>query len=74
MVSMLLCEDLYSLLRLYRLKAAFRPAAKSRDTHSEHHDIIECILARDAEAAEAAMRLQVHHGRERMFAQVREQT
>jgi DNA-binding GntR family transcriptional regulator len=72
-IERLLCEDLYSLLRLYRMKAAFRPPAKSRATHREHLDIIECIHARDADGAEAAMRLHVRNGRERLMAQIREQ-
>ncbi len=69
-IARLLCEDLYSLLRLYRMQAAFRPAAKSRATHREHLDIIECIHARDADAAEAAMRLHVRNGRDRLLAQI----
>ena len=68
----LLCEDLYSLLRIYRRQAVFRPAAKSRSTSREHHDIIDCIHARDADAAEAAMRLHVRNGRDRLFAQIGE--
>jgi DNA-binding GntR family transcriptional regulator len=72
-IERLLCEDLYSLLRLYRMHSAFRPVSKSQATHREHHDIIDCIHARDADAAEAAMRLHVRNGRERLFAQIQEQ-
>jgi DNA-binding GntR family transcriptional regulator len=72
-IARLLCEDLYSLLRIYRLQAVFRPAAKSRATHREHLEIIDCIHARDGDAAEAAMRLHVRNGRERLLAQIREQ-
>jgi DNA-binding GntR family transcriptional regulator len=71
-IARLLCEDLYSLMCLYRMQAVHRPPAKSRATHREHLDIIECIHARDADAAEAAMRLHVRNGRDRLMAQIRE--
>ncbi|MDB5872210.1 MAG: GntR family transcriptional regulator [Ramlibacter sp.] len=70
-IARLLCEDLYSLVRLYRVQAIFRPAAKSKATHREHLDIIDCIHARDGDAAEAAMRLHVRNGRERLMAQIK---
>ncbi|MDB5861530.1 MAG: GntR family transcriptional regulator [Ramlibacter sp.] len=68
-----LCEDLYSLLRLYRLHAVRRPGGSARVTAKEHHAIIDRIHARDAEGAEQAMREHVRHSRDRLLAQVRAQ-
>jgi DNA-binding GntR family transcriptional regulator len=66
----LLCEDLYSLLRLYRMHAAYHPPAKRRPTHREHQEIIDCIHARDADAAEVAMRRHIQNGRTRLLEQI----
>lgn len=66
-----LCEDLYSLLRLYRLHAVRRPGSTARVTAKEHHAIIDRIHARDADGAERVMREHVRHSRDRLLAQVR---
>ncbi len=66
-----LCEDLYSLLRLYRLHAVRRPGGTARVTAKEHHAIIDRIHARDADGAERVMREHVRHSRDRLLAQVR---
>jgi len=68
-----LCEDLYSLLRLYRLHAARRPGGNAKVTAKEHHAIIDRIHARDADGAEKAMREHVRHSRERLLAHARAQ-
>jgi len=68
-----LCEDLYSLLRLYRLHAARRPGGNAKVTAKEHHAIIDRIHARDADGAEKAMREHVRHSRERLLAHARQQ-
>ncbi len=61
----LLVRDIYSLLRLYRVRAALRADV----THSmaEHHAIIDCIHARDAAGAESAMRGHLQRSRARML-------
>jgi DNA-binding GntR family transcriptional regulator len=68
-----LCEDLYSLLRLYRLHAVRRPGGSAKVTAKEHHAIIDRIHARDADGAEQAMREHIRHSRDRLLAQVKEQ-
>jgi DNA-binding GntR family transcriptional regulator len=68
-----LCEDLYSLLLLYRLHAVRRPGSSAKVTAKEHHAIIDRIHARDAEGAEQAMRAHVRHSRDRLLALVRAQ-
>jgi DNA-binding GntR family transcriptional regulator len=68
-----LCEDLYSLLLLYRLHAVRRPGSSAKVTAKEHHAIIDRIHARDADGAEQAMRAHVRHSRDRLLALVRAQ-
>lgn len=63
-----LCQDLYSLLRLYRLHAARNSPENAQETAKEHHAIIDRIHARDADGAESAMREHVRHSRERVLA------
>ena len=58
-----LMRDIYALLRLYRLQAARRPDVGN--SLAEHHTIIDCIHARDADGAEAAMRDHLRRARER---------
>jgi DNA-binding GntR family transcriptional regulator len=72
-IRRLLCEDLYSLLRLYRLHAVRQPDNIALVTAKEHHKIIECIHARDPDGAERAMREHVRHSRERLLAHIRSQ-
>lgn len=66
----LLCDDLYSLIRLYRLRAAtLRP--DPRRTHTEHRAVIDRLEARDAEGAERLMREHVSASRERLIGHLR---
>lgn len=69
-IAQLLCEDLYSLLRLFR----FRAAAVRTDpavTHAEHRAIIDCIERRDADGAEQAMRAHVRRSRQTLLRHLR---
>lgn len=68
-----LCEDLYALLRLYRLHGLRRAGRSAKATAREHHAIIDRIHARDADGAERVMREHVRHSRERLLAQIRAQ-
>ena len=70
-IERILCEDLYSLLRLYRLHAARRPGSHTKVTAKEHHAIVDRIHARDADGAEAVMREHVRHSRDRLLAEIR---
>ena len=72
-IRRLLCEDLYSLLRLYRLHAVRQPDSVALVTAKEHHEIIDRIHARDPDGAEQTMREHVRHSRDRLLAQIRTQ-
>lgn len=72
-IRRLLCEDLYSLLRLYRLHAVRQPDNVALVTAKEHHEIIDRIHARDPDGAEQTMRKHVRHSRDRLLAQIRAQ-
>jgi DNA-binding GntR family transcriptional regulator len=65
----MLCDDLYNQLRLYRYKA---DSAKGRPRQSfeEHKTILNALLSRDPDAAEAAMRAHIAHAREVTLARV----
>jgi len=56
----LLCEDMYSLMRVYRFRGSARPG-RATQAYSEHQDILAALRRRDGTAAEDAMR---HHIRQ----------
>ena len=66
-ITNLLCRDLYTLLRLCRMRAGKlrqdRPCI-----HEEHLAIVDCIERRDAEGAERLMRAHARQSRERLLA------
>lgn len=65
-----LCDDLYSLIRLFRYRAAaLRP--EPQRTHSEHRAIVAALQARDADGAERLMREHVRGSRERLIGHLR---
>ena len=70
-IRRLLCEDLYSLLRLYRLHAVRQPDNIALVTAKEHHEIIDRIYARDPDGAEQTMREHIRHSRDRLLARIR---
>lgn len=70
-IRRLLCEDLYSLLRLYRLHGVRQPDNIALVTAKEHHEIIDRIHARDPDGAEQTMRAHVRHSRDRLLSQIR---
>jgi DNA-binding GntR family transcriptional regulator len=51
----LLCEDMYSLMRVYRFRSSAAPG-RARQAYKEHQEILAALRRRDATAAEAAMR------------------
>jgi DNA-binding GntR family transcriptional regulator len=51
----LLCEDMYSLMRIYRFRSSATPG-RARQAYIEHQDILGALRRRDGDAAEAAMR------------------
>jgi len=71
-IEKLLCEDLYSLLRFFRFRAAqVRPDAGI--THAEHDAVVRAIERRDGDAAEAAMRAHVRRSRGTLLGHLRAQ-
>ena len=69
-IAQLLCEDLYSLLRLFRFRAA-EVRTDPAETHAEHRAIIDCIQHRDADGAEQAMRAHVRRSRQTLLRHLR---
>lgn len=66
-----LCRDLYSLLRICRLKQA-SVGDRIEAARAEHFEIVELIQKRDPDGAEHAMRAHVRRGRERLLAELRD--
>ena len=58
----MLTGDLYYLLRVYRYKSSTKPG-RAREAFAEHERIVAAIAARDAGAAETAMREHLRHAR-----------
>jgi DNA-binding GntR family transcriptional regulator len=56
----LLCEDMYSLMRVYRFRGSAAPG-RAIQAHIEHQAILTALRRRDPQAAEDAMR---HHIRQ----------
>jgi|SRR6185312_317015 len=61
----LLNEGLYFQLRLYRFRAGSKPG-RAHVAFGEHQKIIAALLARDPDAAEAAMRAHIRHALARL--------
>lgn len=68
LISML-CNDLYDLLRVYRYKSSTFDG-RARDALSEHQAIVDALLARDGDRAEAAMRQHLRRAREQIVKHV----
>ena len=69
-----LCRDLYSLLRIFRFRAAhLNLGDRAMEAHHEHVDILAAIERRDPDAAESLMRAHVRRGRTRLLADLRRQ-
>jgi DNA-binding GntR family transcriptional regulator len=51
----LLCEDMYSLMRVYRFRGSASPG-RATQAHKEHQQILAALRRRNAQAAEDAMR------------------
>ena len=67
----LLCDELYSLLRLYRLRFSAVPG-RPQQALQEHFDILEALRGGDPDAAEAAMRRHVRNSRDNLLLHARE--
>ncbi|MBB5216036.1 GntR family transcriptional regulator [Parapusillimonas granuli] len=69
-ITNLLCRDLYTLLRLCRMRSGQLRRDMGR-IHQEHHAIVDCIERRDPDGAERLMRAHVRESRERLLAALR---
>lgn len=58
----LLFGDLYYLLRVYRYKSSTKPG-RAKSALQEHRAVVAALKARDADAAEQAMRTHLHNAR-----------
>ena len=50
------CDELYYQFRVYRSQASIQPGARARAACAEHQSIIDALLARNPDRAEATMR------------------
>lgn len=57
-LAKVLFENLYYQLQLYRFASSAKPG-RAKTAFSEHEEIVEALLARDPEAAEASMRAHI---------------
>ncbi|MDX2355275.1 FCD domain-containing protein, partial [Stutzerimonas xanthomarina] len=54
-LAKLLCDELYQLVRMYRIQFSATPN-RPRQAFAEHHRILDAIADRDGELAELLMR------------------
>ncbi|MCS0497170.1 GntR family transcriptional regulator [Ancylobacter sp. MQZ15Z-1] len=64
LISML-CDDLYSLLRVYRYRSGLRPGQAPKSLQ-EHRSVVEAMKAGDADRAEHLMREHLRQARARL--------
>jgi len=62
----LLCDELYHLLRLYRVQTSSSPS-RPVQAFKEHHQIVDAIEASDGELAELLMRRHIASARETLM-------
>ncbi len=67
----LLCDELYHLLRLYRLQTSSRPS-RPQQAFKEHHRIVDAIEDGDAELADLLMRRHIASAKATLIQQLRE--
>ncbi len=68
----LLCDELYHLLRLYRVQTSSSPS-RPVQAFKEHHQIVDAIESGDGELAELLMRRHIAHARETLAHQFESQ-
>ena len=65
----ILCEELYHLLRLYRVQTSSKPSRPERAFH-EHHQIVDAIENKDAELAALLMKRHISNARKTLINQL----
>lgn len=58
----MLLGELYEFLRIFRYRSSIKRGRATR-AHAEHREVVEALVARDPEAAEAAMRRHLSNAR-----------
>lgn len=61
-----LSQDLYDQVRIYRYRSSVR-AGRTQTAYNEHREIVEALIARDPDRAEAAMRRHIARARENLI-------
>lgn len=69
-LAAVLCEDLYSLLRVYRFRSASL-GSRGAEAMAEHHEIVDAIERRDPDLAEALMRAHIRRARQNLVTEAR---
>ncbi|TWI52593.1 DNA-binding GntR family transcriptional regulator [Pseudomonas duriflava] len=72
-LARLLCDELYQLVRMYRIQFSATPH-RPRQAFTEHHRILDAIAERDGELAELLMRRHIAASRRNMEHQLGTQT
>lgn len=62
----LLCDELYHLLRLYRVQTSRQPS-RPRQAFKEHHQIVDALERADGELAELLMKRHISSARESLI-------
>ncbi|HAU08108.1 MAG TPA: GntR family transcriptional regulator, partial [Gammaproteobacteria bacterium] len=65
----LLCDELYHLLRLYRVQTSSQPSRPAQ-AFKEHHRIVDAIEERDSVLAELLMRRHIASAKATLLAQL----
>ncbi len=65
----LLCNELYHLLRLYRVQTSRQPS-RPEQAFREHHRIVDAIEERDCELAEMLMRRHISNAKKMLISQL----
>ena len=65
----LLCEELYHLLRLYRVQTSSQPS-RPEQAFKEHHQIVDAIEKQDGELAEMLMRRHIANAKNTLLNQL----
>jgi DNA-binding GntR family transcriptional regulator len=68
----LLCDELYHLLRLYRVQTSSGPS-RPEQAFKEHHQIVDALERSDSELAELLMKRHISGARETLMSQLERQ-
>jgi DNA-binding GntR family transcriptional regulator len=69
----LLCDELYHLIRLYRVQTSSQPS-RPKQAFKEHHQIVDALESNDGELAEMLMKRHISSARITLLNQLRRDT